>query len=143
MPPSPSSPSLPSGSRRRAAEAPARHSHPATCGGDLTICPDEMELESKGMTFVTRRNLDVCSEMELMLSLNDELHRITGMVVSCRPMHQRPGCFETTLFFVNAPAALERELGGQGRWRADGAESDWAVRRAWIPHPAAGPGGSA
>ena len=110
------------------------------CGGELTLCPDEMELVSKGMTLITRRRLEQCSEMELLLTIGEEIHHISGCVVSCRPLDERPGCYEATVFFLNAPAALKRELGSSGRWKADGAESDWAVRRAWIPGAAAAPG---
>ncbi|HSI86297.1 MAG: hypothetical protein ACAI35_26905 [Candidatus Methylacidiphilales bacterium] len=122
-------------SRTRRSSAAGTPAAPASAPqrDELTLCPDEMELVSKGMTLIAKRRLDICSEMELLLTLGEKIFIITGCVVCCKPAPDRPGCYIITVFFLNAPPALTKELGKSGSWKADGGESDWAVRRAWIP----------
>jgi hypothetical protein len=60
---------------------------------------------SKGMRLLTKWPFRDGTEIEFSFDHQGERHCCVGIVVGCYPLRRPLGCFETILFFLDAPCA--------------------------------------
>jgi hypothetical protein len=69
----------------------------------IDLIREQIQWSPKGVCLLTKWPFEVGKEVEFAFDHRGERHCCTGVVVSCHPLRQQPGCFEVVLYFVETP----------------------------------------
>src|ERR1700733_6261107 len=69
----------------------------------IDLVKKQVKWSPKGVSLLTKWPFQVGAEVEFAFDHQGERHCCTGIVVSCHPLEQPQGCYDTTLYFVETP----------------------------------------
>ncbi len=69
----------------------------------LKLVKKQVQWSPKGVSLLTKWPFHVGAEVEFAFDHQGDRHCCLGVVVSCRPLPEPQGCYETVLYFVETP----------------------------------------
>lgn len=81
---------------------------------------DRIDWSPKGVSLLTKWFFEEGVEVEFAFDYRGERHCCSGVVVSCHPLREPRGCFETVLYFVETPCSKLQKAATDCRLARDG-----------------------
>jgi hypothetical protein len=94
----------------------------------LDLVKDQVEWSPKGVSLLTKWYFEEGAEVEFAFDHRGERHCCPGIVVSCHPLEEPRGCFETVLYFVETPCSKLQKAASDCRLAREEKDKQEAIR---------------
>ena len=86
----------------------------------IDLANEQVQWTPKGVSLLTKWHFAEGVEVEFAFDHQGERHCCSGVVVSCHPLREPVGCYETVLYFVDTPCSKLQKAACECKLARDG-----------------------